>query len=482
MVGRFFCLRSHPTVYENQIYPLGIKIYSEVKFLLTFVNTYIFGPGLCAAVFGAGLIFLIYLRGFFIIKPCRIAAALKNGGGEGISPLKAMIVALAGTLGVGNIVGVASAVYMGGAGAVFWMLLGTLAAIPIKYAETALSVGHRRKDGAGKPHGGAWFYMSDKGSQLMRAVSAVFAVLCLGASVTMGCMTQANAISVSALDTFGVSPLAIGLCLALLVLATVSGGLNRISFVTYKLIPAAGGLYVMMTLFIILTNTHMLGDIVKDIMTDAFSGEAIGGGVMGFLTSRGVRIGVTRSIVSNEAGCGTAPIAHASADRATPAAQGVWGMAEVFIDTAVMCTLTALCVLIGERHGIAMVSDGMITVNSVFGRFIPFAGPIISAAICIFAFCTMVCWFFYGTEALGYLTGSKRIHTLYLAVYSICALVGSVSGSTLVWGLSDLTVSMMTALNIAVLITYAKDIKKETDIYFFGGECKKRNKDTVKSK
>ncbi len=439
-----------------------------MKFLITFANKYIFGPGLCAAVFGAGLIFLIYLRGFFIIKPRRIADAIKSGGGEGISPLRAMIVALAGTLGVGNIVGVASAVYMGGAGAVFWMLLGTLAAIPIKYAETALSVSHRRCDEEGKPHGGAWFYMADKGSKLMRAVAVVFALLCLGASVTMGCMTQANAISVSAFDSFGIPPLAIGLCLALLVLATVSGGLDRISFVTYKLIPAAGGLYILMTLFIILTNAYMLGDIINEIMTDAFSGEAIGGGVMGFLTSKGVRVGVTRSIVSNEAGCGTAPIAHASADRATPAAQGVWGMAEVFIDTAVMCTLTALSVLIGERHGIAIVADGMISVNSVFGRFIPFAGPIISASICIFAFCTMVCWFFYGMEALAYLTGSRRVQTLYLVLYSICALVGSVSDSSLVWGLSDLTVSMMTALNIAVLITYAKDVKKETDGYFFG--------------
>ena len=449
--------------------------------MLEFINSYIFGPGLCVAVFGFGIFLLVYLKGFFLVKPGKVFGALKSEGENGMSPIKAMTLALAGTLGVGNIAGVASAIAIGGPGAVFWMLISVVAALPIKYAETVLAMGHRRKDSGGKLHGGAYFYMNDRSSSLSRAFAAVFAFLCVAASLAMGCTIQANAISVSMEQSFGIPTLLSGLVMALIILFVASGGLERISFVTSRLIPIMSGTYIAMSMFIVFTNIGMLGDIVLDILGNAFSSEAVGGGVIGFITSRAVRIGVTRGIVSNEAGCGTAPIAHACANTKSPAAQGVFGMAEVFIDTVVICTLTAFSVLIAERHGVALNTDGMISAVASYARFIPFAAPIMAISVLVFAFCTMVCWFFYGSESLAYLTKNKRapvFNGLYLCIYSLCTLIGAVSSGEWLWGLSDLVISVMTAVNIAVLLLSCREIKAETDAYFFAPGRKKKKQDT----
>ena len=177
-----------------------------LNYALDLANTYLFGPGLCLAVFLCGIYLLIRLGPFFITHPYKTASALWGGSDDGISPVRAMIVALAGTLGVGNIAGVASAVAIGGAGAVFWMLVSALAALPIKYSETVLAVCHRQRDKHGSPHGGAYFYIAAHGTRTARFFAAFFAVLCLFASLAMGCAVQSNAISVSMRDTLGMPP------------------------------------------------------------------------------------------------------------------------------------------------------------------------------------------------------------------------------------------------------------------------------------
>ncbi len=434
------------------------------------INSYIFGPGLCITVFVCGIFLILKLRPFFITKPRRIKAALMSGGTGTMSPVKAMLVALAGTLGVGNIAGVASAIAIGGAGAVFWMLASSVAALPIKYAEIVLAVRHRRYDKKGTAHGGAYFYISDHKTKFAYAMAALFAALCLGASFTMGCAAQANAIAVSLNSTVGIPPIVCGFLLAAVTLSAASGGLKRISFLTSRLIPLMSGIYILMSFFIIFTNLPTAAEVVCDIVREAFDIRAFGGGIVGILTNHALRIGVTRGIVSNEAGCGTAPIAHAGAETGSPAAQGVWGMFEVFIDTAVICTLTALCVLIAEKKGIAPTLDGMSTAIASFGNFIPFADMILCAAVVVFAFCTIICWFFYGTEALGYLRNGKHCgfyQKFYLAAYSVIAVIGSVMPPDAVWSLSDLTISMMSALNITALLLSVKEIKKETEKYFY---------------
>ncbi len=451
--------------------------------LIEFVNTYIFGPGLCAAVFISGIILICILRPFFITKPRKMTSALKSGGSsEGLSPSKAMLVALAGTLGVGNIAGVASAIAIGGAGAVLWMLVSAVAALPLKYAEIVLAVRHRRRDKSGRAHGGAYFYIADRGGKTATAFAGIFAVLCLAASLTMGCATQANAIAVSVDSAFGVPPLICGLILGILTLTVASGGLERIAFITTRLIPLMSGIYILMSLYVILTNLPLVWEVTTDIVESAFDIRSFGGGIMGFVTSRALRIGVTRGIVSNEAGCGTAPIAHAGAEVTVPAAQGVWGMFEVFVDTIVICTLTALAVLIAGKQGTAIVSDGMVTAISAFGAFIPFAEQVLSTAVIIFAFCTIVCWFYYGSESLVYLCGRRRgvWVKLYLVIYSVCAVLGAVSTADMVWGLSDLAISIMTAVNVTAVLLSVKEVKRETERYFYSEQCHARNNDIIK--
>lgn len=434
--------------------------------ILDLANTYVFGPGLCLAVFFCGIYLLFRLGPLFITHPRKTAAALRGGSADGISPVRAMIVALAGTLGVGNIAGVASAIAVGGAGAVFWMLVSAVAALPIKYAEIVLAVRHRRRDECGKPHGGAYFYIAERGTRTAKFFAAFFAVLCLMSSLAMGCAVQSNAISVSIHDTLGIPPIVCAIAVGALTLTVAAGGLSRIALLTEKLIPLMSAVYILMSLYVIFANASLLGDITADMISSALAPDAIGGGIIGFLTSRALRIGVTRGIVSNEAGCGTAPIAHASAEVRSPSAQGIWGMCEVAIDTIIICTLTAFVVLIGERRGVIISTDGMLTASSAFGRFIPFSELILCASVAVFAFCTIVCWFYYGTESLAYLTKSKRAKNVYLIVYSLCAASGALASNETVWSFSDLAISAMCAVNLVAVMLGVSEIKQETDNFF----------------
>lgn len=435
--------------------------------VLDFINTYIFGPGLCVAVFVSGIFLLIFLRPFFLTKPRKVLSALRSGSGSGMSPFRALCVALAGTLGVGNIAGVASAIAIGGSGSVLWMLICAFAALPIKYSETVLAMRHRRTDRGGVLHGGAFYYIEDIHSKISKPLAIMFAVLCLLASFAMGCAVQSGAIAASAEGSFGISPLVCGGVVATLTLFIASGGLKRIAFLTDKLIPTMSGIYILMTLYIIFSNASLLPEIISDIVKSALTPPAACGGFIGFITSKTVRLGVTRGIVSNEAGCGTAPIAHASASGTCPAAQGVFGMLEVFIDTVIICTLTALSALIAERHGVTLSEDGMLSAGDTFGRFIPFSEQILCISVAVFAFCTIVCWFYYGTESLRYLTKKPLAQHIYLFLYSLTVLYGAVASDSIVWSLSDLSISAMCALNVSVVLIYAPEIKRETLDFFY---------------
>lgn len=437
---------------------------------IDYLNSYIFGPGLSISLFICGVFLSAYLGFFFILKPKKMLSALKTPDHTGMSPLKSMLVALAGTLGVGNIAGVASAIAIGGSGAVFWMLISSFAAIPVKYAEIVLARRHRKISPDGKYHGGAFYYISALGGRLSPIMATAFAILCLAASLSMGCTLQANTLALSVERAFGISPVIAGAILGGVTFCVALGGLERISFVTSKLIPLMSAAYVGMSLYIILAGRDMLGGIFGDIFSSAFDFRAAGGGIFGMLTSRAMSVGVTRGIVSNEAGCGTAPIAHCTSEAAKPAVQGIWGIVEVVIDTPIMCTLTALVVLIGQRMGISIRNDGMTIAIDAFGKYIPFSEYILAIAVIVFAFCTIICWFFYGIESLRFMDSKGRgwAKYLYLMAYAVCTFIGSVGASELLWGMSDLVISVMTAVNIVVILICRRQIRAETLEYFNG--------------
>ena len=409
-----------------------------------------------------GIFIAARLRFFYVFHPVRSFRALKSSaGGGGTSPLKALTMALAGTLGVGNISGVASAIASGGAGAVFWMWVSALCAMSLKYAEVFLAVKYRVTDSDGSHHhGGAPYYMKAAlsprlGGKAAGGLASFFAVLLVSNSVLTGNVVQVNAAS----GVFaGVPGIVCGAAIALTVLAVTAGGVRRIGDFTVFAIPFLTLVYVALSLFIIFSNTDRIVPILGDIVRNALSPRAAVGGVFGYGVSRAVRYGVTRGIFSNEAGCGTAPSAHAAANTDSPHAQGCLGIFEVFCDTIVMCTMTALVILLAGESA----EGGIALSMKSYGAFCGKAGEIaIGVSVIIFALATVICQEFYGMEALRFLGARSGAIKLYLVISFAATLAGSVMSSSLVWQLADLQIAAMTVVNTLTLFILSDHIPRQ---------------------
>ena len=263
-----------------------------------------------------------------LLHPRRVAAAA-SGGGK--SALGALSVALAGTLGVGNIAGVATAILLGGAGAVFWMWASALLAMFLKYAEIVLAVRYRHFDAEGRPHGGAMYYIKESiRGRVGKGLAALFAVLCLGCAFTLGGVIQSSAATEAMVGVFRLPPLAVGLVMGSAAALILASGGHRIERACNLLVPFVCLLFTVAAVAVLILRREMLPAAFSAIFAGALQPSSAGAGAVGFLTSKSLRYGVARGLVSNEAGCGTAPIAHAAADAKSPAAQGVWGILEVF--------------------------------------------------------------------------------------------------------------------------------------------------------
>ncbi|MBR6514984.1 MAG: alanine:cation symporter family protein [Clostridia bacterium] len=417
--------------------------------ILTTLNKLIFSPVMFAMLFICGGVLLIRLRGFPLTSPVKVTKSLM--GKNLLSSFKAMTVALAGTLGVGNIVGVATAIHMGGAGAVFWMLVSAFAAMVIKYAEIYLAILYRRGH-----HGGAAYYIRDGMGR--PGLAAVFSVLCIIASFTVGNMIQVNAVAQSFESEFSCNGLVVGSVIAILCFLVVYKGIGSISSFTLRMIPILSVGFILFSLVIIIANRSLIPGIIKEIFASAFKKSSAFGGVLGYLLSDSVRYGVVRGIGSNEAGCGTAPTAHATAEATSPRKQGCFGIFEVFVDTVLLCTLTALVILIyplniKEYDGIVLAVKAY---ESYFGEA---AGYILSGAIFFFALSTVICWSYYAFEAIHYFTKREIYKKAYLVVYCLCCVMGAVLSLEFVWELSDITIALMTILNCTAVISLKNKIK-----------------------
>ncbi len=501
---------------------------------------------------GVGLYFLLRLRGFYLLHPVRtwraMTARRRTGG---ISPFRALTVALAGTLGVGNIVGVASALYYGGPGAILWMVVSALVAMVLKYAEITLAVRHRRTPPSTHTHispptptsdhiappasadtpyppppreavppvGGASYYMQDlltarKHPRAGRVLGAVFSLLCLCNAVSMGGMLQVNAAAGAMEAGFGVPPLLTGGVLALLCLAVIMGGAKRLSALTEALIPLLTVGFLVVSTAVLILRRERLADAFLSIGRDALSPLTAGAGIGGFLLSRGLRFGVMRGLVSNEAGCGTAPMAHVAADTDCPARQGLFGLAEVFVDTVLLCTVTALVILVSDSGPTAFGADVTRTAQAAFASVLgPWAGGFFALSILLFAAATVLCWAHYGVTCVEYLAGLRKgkhfypstcrkassailplkqtaattpgaprratptetpppkttlvalprlARNAFLLLYAASLLWGALTAPRLVWTLSDLAIGSMTFLNLALLLLGHREIESET--------------------
>ena len=437
--------------------------------MLEFLNTYIFGLAVPAALIAAGVFFSFRLKFFHILHPSVIFKTLSSKSDTGgMSPLRALSLALAGTLGVGNIVGVASAIYLGGVGSIFWMWVSAAAAMLLKYADTVLALRHRCRDRDGTYHGGAMYYINEAFSsvglkKLGGTVAAIFAILCIVNALSMGCVIQINAVSRALLGVCNIGTAFTGGVLAVLTVAVIVGGREVISRLTERLVPLMTVAYVVMSVAVMILRADSVPAVFASIFKDAFKIESTVGGVLGFALSRGVRFGTMRGLMSNEAGCGTAPIAHAGSSVRRSAQQGIWGIVEVFVDTIVLCTMTAVVIIISLGEVSVYGADPiMMTLRAYSAVLGGWSEYVMAAMVLFFGFATVICWAHYGMECVSYLSVRSTWRWAFIAAYGAAVAVGAVTAPETVWGVADLALGAMTIINLAVICSMSGEVAGET--------------------
>lgn len=440
--------------------------------MLEWLNGKLFGVGVPVVLVLIGLFFSWRVGLVCAAHPRRMLGGMLRRSGRGTSPVRALTLALAGTLGVGNLVGVASAIYYGGPGAVFWMWVSALVAMSLKYAEVVLAVAHRRTDADGKHRGGAMYYIADCFASrglggLGRVLAAVFAVLCVIDGVSMGCVIQTNAIGGVFEGICGIPGLLTGVVLCILTAIIMLGGSERIMRATDFLVPIMTGGFMILSCAVLILRAREIPAAIGAVFSAVFTPKSALGGIGGFAMARALRYGTMRGLVSNEAGCGTAPIAHACADTDHPAKQGFWGIFEVFADTLVLCSMTALVILISYDK-VACWGDNsiMMTVRAYTVVLGDWAGYFLCAAVLFFGFATVVCWGHYALEALSYLTQNRGVRLGFICLFSLGAAVGTVAAPTVLWSIADLAIGLMTLLNLGVLTLMQGEVRQWTVDYF----------------
>lgn len=438
--------------------------------MIAFVNQYLFGVAVPCLLVLAGIYYAVYLRGLPLRHPLRLLRVLtERAPSDGVSPIRALSLALAGTLGVGNIVGVSAAIALGGFGAIFWMWVSALCAMLLKYAEIVLAVRHRRFSRDGSPYGGAPYYVRDcfalrRCPWLGRLLAGLFAVLCILNALTMGSAVQVRAVCEAMEGVFSIPPLVTATVLCAVCAAVLLLGSRAVLRLTDTLVPLMTLGYLVLSVAVLVLRADAVDDAFSRIVRDALTPAAGMGGLGGFLLSRALRYGTMRGLISNEAGCGTAPIAHASASCTMPAKQGVWGIVEVFTDTILLCTLTALVVTVS--YGEVVAREGnylMMTVDAYAAVLGDGAAIFMAVAVLLFGLATVVCWAHYGRACAAYLSERRWLCVLFSCLYCASVVWGSLAESALVWSLADLAVGAMTVINLWVLLLMRREVREETD-------------------
>ncbi len=396
-----------------------------------------------------------------------------------ISQFQSLCTALAATVGTGNIVGVASAIAIGGPGAVFWMLLIAFFGMMTNYSENVLGILYRRKNSKDEWCGGAMYYLRDglgskKGCKTIGAVLAVlFSCFCLLASFGIGNMTQVNSMVSNIKTAFGIPPLATGIFLCFAVGIVILGGLKRVASLTEKLVPFMVIAYLIGTLIIIGTHITAIPAVLVSIFRGAFALKSAAGGMVGSGIALAMQQGMKRGVFSNEAGLGSSVMVHSSSNVREPVRQGMWGIFEVFADTIVVCTLTALTLLssgavdltTGQLSEAAAAVESNSLMSYAFSQTFGTAGGwFIALAIFLFAYSTVLGWSQYGSKACEYLFGTKAI-PVYRVIFVVIVLAGSVIQAQLAWDISDTFNGLMMIPNLIGVLTLSPLVAQCTKNY-----------------
>ena len=446
------------------------------------LNGIAWGPWMLILLVGTG-VYLSARVGF--IQFTKFGYAMKNtlgklfqkqtaGGGE-VTPFQALTTALAATVGTGNIAGVTGAIAVGGPGAVFWMWVSALFGMVTKYAEVVLAVRYRERNAKGDWVGGPMYYIRNGLGRKWNWLAAVFSLLAALAAFGIGNMTQVNTIATTinaTIDAFGgntsasivslfgqnvpVSSIAVGLLVAVIVGMVLFGGLKRIASVTELMVPAMAAVYIVCSLVVVGKNIHAVGGIFAMIFKGAFNAQAALGGAFGITIMTTIQKGVGRGVFSNEAGLGSAPMAHAASSEKDPVKQGMYGIFEVFMDTIVICTLTALTVMCGIQSGVDITWGQSAGTELVIASFATVFGTkaaslIVAVGISLFALSTILSWSLYGTRSFEFLFGHKLI-PVYQILFVIVVIIGATLELDLVWDIADTLNGFMAIPNLVALL------------------------------
>ena len=456
---------------------------STIEAVNSVVNNFIWGVPAMICIIGVGLYLSIRTRFLQIRKfPYSMKVTLgrmmkkKEASDGALTPFQAVCTALAATVGTGNVAGVAGAIAIGGPGAVFWMWISALLGMCTKFAEVTLAVHFRETNAQGDLVGGPMYYIKNGLDKKWHFLAYLFAAFGVLAVFGTGNATQVNTITTaidSALSSFNILPadavklvnLIIGVALAIIIALILIGGIKRIGNVTSKLVPFMAIMYIVLALGVIFFHIKAVPAVFASIIEGAFHPASVTGGVVGsFFMS--MKKGVSRGIFSNEAGLGTGSIAHACADTKKPVKQGFFGIFEVFVDTIIICTMTALVILCsgvpvnyGEAAGAELTISGFTT---VYGSWVSIFTAV---AMCCFAFSTIIGWGLYGTRCIEFLLGS-RSNMPFMVLYSLTAIVGATMNLGLMWSIAETFNGLMVIPNLIAVFLLSGVVVKMTKEYF----------------
>lgn len=436
---------------------------------LSTVSGWVWGPAMLILLLGTGVYLTAGLRGMpqrkLIYGFSMMFAGRKETTQPGdITPFQALATSLAATVGTGNIAGVATAIHLGGPGAVFWMWVTAVVGMATKYAEAVLAVKYRETNAKGQYVGGPMYYIRNGLGGNWKWLAGAFALFATIAAFGIGNTVQSNSVSQVFRETLSIPSWLTGVVLAVGVFAVIIGGVKRLARVTEKLVPIMAIIYVLGALMVLILNAGAVPGAVALIFEDAFTGTAATGGFAGAGIIMAIRFGVARGIFSNEAGLGSAPIAHAAARTDSPVRQGVIGMLGTFIDTIVVCTMTAL-VIVSTGAWSSGVTGAQLSAEAFTAGMPGPGGWIVSFGLVIFAFSTMLAWSYYGERSAEYLFGS-RIIAPYRVLWVIAVFVGAIAQLDFVWLVADVMNALMAIPNLIALILLGPVVFKLTRAYF----------------
>ena len=435
--------------------------------VLNAIDTFMWGPPLITLLVGTGIFLTVRLH---LLQVFRLPLALKlifrakNNGEGDVSSFKALCVALAATVGTGNIVGVATAVKVGGPGAIFWMWVAAFFGMATKYSEGLLAVKFRSIDEKGEIAGGPMFYIRNGMGEKWKPLATFFALACIGvAYFGIGTFPQVNAIVDSMQISFGFPKIATDVILTVFIAAITLGGLQSIAKVASGIVPFMALTYVAISLGLIILNLDQVPAAIAMIINDAFTGAAAAGGFAGSTVMMAMQNGVARGVFSNESGLGSAPIAAAAAKTKWPAEQGLISMTGTFIDTIIICSMTGLALVLtgvwqGDAAGAAMTSAAFASTYGFFGS------QLLTIALVLFAFTTILGWNYYGERACIYLFGTKGVLP-YRLIFIVLIASGAFLKLEAIWILADIVNGLMAIPNLIALLALSGVIVAETKKY-----------------